>query len=239
VARERAAAINLLGRAADADIGLYTLDWRVKQIIQELADRQRSRLPDPTPQSLPVWRAKHPIPINTDQGIGSRLSSSVGWRCRTACTREAARSRASGLGRETPEPAVYGRASAQAARGARYVRTPESGRANADGCRDLLVWWRLRECWWLGTVSGLSASTPRRSSGLLDILCLPDSASALVVDNTHLPDFTPMAKRLNSAVRRTAPTFVSWPMNYSPESCGWATSPWRLSGSQSWWSFVG
>jgi hypothetical protein len=46
VARERAAAINLLGRAADADIGLYTLDWRVKQIIQELADRQRSRLPD-------------------------------------------------------------------------------------------------------------------------------------------------------------------------------------------------
>ena len=22
--------------------------------------------------SLPVWRAKHPIPINTDQGIGSR-----------------------------------------------------------------------------------------------------------------------------------------------------------------------
>jgi hypothetical protein len=43
---DHAAAINILDRATDADIGLYTPHWRVKQIIQERADRQRSRLPD-------------------------------------------------------------------------------------------------------------------------------------------------------------------------------------------------
>jgi hypothetical protein len=43
---EHAAAINLLDRAADADIGLYTPHRRVTQIIQERADRHRSRLPD-------------------------------------------------------------------------------------------------------------------------------------------------------------------------------------------------
>jgi IS605 OrfB family transposase len=43
---DHAAAINILDRAADADIGLYTPHWRVKQIIQDRADRQRSRLPD-------------------------------------------------------------------------------------------------------------------------------------------------------------------------------------------------
>ena len=41
-----AAAITILDRAADADIGLYTPHWRGKQIIQERADRPRSRLPD-------------------------------------------------------------------------------------------------------------------------------------------------------------------------------------------------
>jgi hypothetical protein len=43
---DHAAAINILDRAADPDIGLYTPHQRVKQIIQERADRQRSRLPD-------------------------------------------------------------------------------------------------------------------------------------------------------------------------------------------------
>jgi IS605 OrfB family transposase len=43
---DHAAAINILDRAADADIGLYTPHRRVKQIIQDRADRQRSRLPD-------------------------------------------------------------------------------------------------------------------------------------------------------------------------------------------------
>jgi hypothetical protein len=43
---EDAAAITILDRAADADIGLYTPHRRVKQIIQDSADRPRSRLPD-------------------------------------------------------------------------------------------------------------------------------------------------------------------------------------------------
>ena len=43
---DHAAAINLLDRAADADIGVYTPHWRVKQIIQGRAERHRSRLPD-------------------------------------------------------------------------------------------------------------------------------------------------------------------------------------------------
>ncbi|WP_202918874.1 zinc ribbon domain-containing protein [Saccharothrix deserti] len=42
---DHAAAINILERAADPDIGLHTPHTRVKQIIQE-RDRQRSRLPD-------------------------------------------------------------------------------------------------------------------------------------------------------------------------------------------------
>ena len=43
---EDAAAITILDRAADPDIGLYTPHSRVKEIIQERADRPRSRLPD-------------------------------------------------------------------------------------------------------------------------------------------------------------------------------------------------
>jgi hypothetical protein len=43
---EDAAAISILDRAADASIGLYTPHRRVTQIIQDRADRPRSRLPD-------------------------------------------------------------------------------------------------------------------------------------------------------------------------------------------------
>ena len=43
---EDAAAITILDRAADPDIGLYTPHRRVTQIIQDNADRPRSRLPD-------------------------------------------------------------------------------------------------------------------------------------------------------------------------------------------------
>ena len=43
---EDAAAITILDRAADPDIGLYTPHRRVTQIIQDRADRPRSRLPD-------------------------------------------------------------------------------------------------------------------------------------------------------------------------------------------------
>ena len=41
-----AAAITILDRAADADIGLYTPHSRVTQIIGDRTDRPRSRLPD-------------------------------------------------------------------------------------------------------------------------------------------------------------------------------------------------
>ena len=43
---EDAAAITILDRAADPDIGLHTPHRRVTQIIQDRADRPRSRLPD-------------------------------------------------------------------------------------------------------------------------------------------------------------------------------------------------
>ena len=43
---EDAAAITILDRAADADIGLYTPHSRVTQIIGDRADRPRPRLPD-------------------------------------------------------------------------------------------------------------------------------------------------------------------------------------------------
>jgi IS605 OrfB family transposase len=42
---DHAAAINILARAGDPDITLHTPHTRVKQILQERADRQRTRLP--------------------------------------------------------------------------------------------------------------------------------------------------------------------------------------------------
>ncbi|MFI7283401.1 zinc ribbon domain-containing protein [Micromonospora chersina] len=47
------AAINILQRAGDPDIALYTPHQRVKQILQERADRRRVRLP--TQDSSPAW----------------------------------------------------------------------------------------------------------------------------------------------------------------------------------------
>jgi len=48
-----AAAINILQRASDPGITLFTPHTRVKQILQERADRQRARLPaqDSSPES--------------------------------------------------------------------------------------------------------------------------------------------------------------------------------------------
>ncbi|MFD5650747.1 zinc ribbon domain-containing protein [Streptomyces sp. NPDC127039] len=43
---DHAGAINILHRASDPDVTLHTPYRRVKQILQERADRQRSRLPD-------------------------------------------------------------------------------------------------------------------------------------------------------------------------------------------------
>ncbi|MGI5522020.1 zinc ribbon domain-containing protein [Micromonospora sp. CA-259024] len=56
------AAINILQRIGDPDIALHTSHQRVKQILQERADRQRIRLPiqDSSP-APPERRANHPI----------------------------------------------------------------------------------------------------------------------------------------------------------------------------------
>jgi hypothetical protein len=42
---DHAAAINVLRRYGDAEIALFTPHNRVKQVLQEQADRQRIRLP--------------------------------------------------------------------------------------------------------------------------------------------------------------------------------------------------
>jgi hypothetical protein len=50
---DHAAAINILQRDGDPDITLFTPHTRVKQILQERADRHRARLPaqDSSPAS--------------------------------------------------------------------------------------------------------------------------------------------------------------------------------------------
>ena len=51
---DHAAAINILQRASDPDITLFTPHTRVRQILRERADRQRARLP--APDSSPAAR---------------------------------------------------------------------------------------------------------------------------------------------------------------------------------------
>ncbi|QHC20693.1 zinc ribbon domain-containing protein [Streptomyces sp. GS7] len=53
---DHAAAINILYRASDSDITLHTPHTRVKQILRERADRQRSRLPDQDSSTRPLCR---------------------------------------------------------------------------------------------------------------------------------------------------------------------------------------
>lgn len=50
---DHAAAVNILHRNGDPDITLYTPHQRVKQIVQERYDRQRSRLPDQDSSTSP------------------------------------------------------------------------------------------------------------------------------------------------------------------------------------------
>ncbi|TJZ52929.1 hypothetical protein FCH28_17320 [Streptomyces piniterrae] len=61
---DHAGAINVLERDGDPDISLYTPHTRVRQIIQERADRRRTRLPVQD-SSTPVRRANHPIRATT------------------------------------------------------------------------------------------------------------------------------------------------------------------------------
>jgi IS605 OrfB family transposase len=58
---DEAAAINILQRASDPGITLFTPHTRVKQILQERADRQRARLP--APDSSPTPGGERNIPI--------------------------------------------------------------------------------------------------------------------------------------------------------------------------------
>jgi IS605 OrfB family transposase len=71
---DHAAAINILDRDADPDIGLWTPHIRVRQIIQERADRHRSRLPDQdsnTTGKCGCGERNIPNQRSTDQGKGS------------------------------------------------------------------------------------------------------------------------------------------------------------------------
>ena len=62
-----AAAINVLERAADPDIGLHTPHMRVEQIIQERG-RHRSRLPDQDSSTASnCWRGERMIQTDGQQ----------------------------------------------------------------------------------------------------------------------------------------------------------------------------
>jgi IS605 OrfB family transposase len=65
---DHAAAINILQRASDPDITLFTPHTRVRQLLRERADRQRARLPaqDSSPAAK-GRRAKHPHMLRNEQ----------------------------------------------------------------------------------------------------------------------------------------------------------------------------
>jgi hypothetical protein len=71
---DHAAAINILHRASDPDITLHTPYARVRQILQERADRQRTRLPVQDSSPPPGRRAKHPRTC-AQKCIGKRKQS--------------------------------------------------------------------------------------------------------------------------------------------------------------------
>ncbi|MCU1679450.1 MAG: hypothetical protein JWQ81_189 [Amycolatopsis sp.] len=94
-----------------------------------------------------------------------------------------------------------------------YVRTRalQSAHAYANACADLLTWWSVASGMCLGTVfrdQGVASTALIRPgfTGLLDVLRLPDSACALVIDRTHLSAFSAIAKQLTADIRRTGST---------------------------------
>jgi hypothetical protein len=94
-----------------------------------------------------------------------------------------------------------------------YVRSDERRPVYADACADLLIRWSVTEGWRLGTVFrdvGVGAETLVRPgfSGLLDVLRLPGSVGALVVDAAHVSSSTSVAQRLTLAVRGTGTTVL-------------------------------
>ena len=92
-----------------------------------------------------------------------------------------------------------------------YVRTRTAQPAYADACADLLTWWSVATGLRLGTVfrdNGVASTALVRPgfTGLLDVLWLPDSAGALVIEIKHLSGTATIAKRLTSDIRRTGAT---------------------------------
>lgn len=97
-------------------------------------------------------------------------------------------------------PIVYG-----------YVRTNKPYPEYVAACADLLTWWSTSRGWRLGVVfrdDGVGSTTKTRPgfTGLLDVLRLPDSAHALVIDQTHLSGTAKIARQLTADVRRTGAT---------------------------------
>jgi DNA invertase Pin-like site-specific DNA recombinase len=92
-----------------------------------------------------------------------------------------------------------------------YVRASTTKPAYADACADLLTWWSVATGVRLGTVfrdHGVASTTLVRPgfTGLLDVLRLPDSAGALVIEGKHLSDTARIAKQLTADIRRTGST---------------------------------
>lgn len=89
-----------------------------------------------------------------------------------------------------------------------YIRTPESEPGYANACGDLLRWWAAEAHWELGAIFrdlGVGSSQLVRPgfTGLLDVLHLPDTAMAIVVERRQLSRKPMDAKRFSSAIRRT------------------------------------
>ncbi|WP_329067756.1 hypothetical protein [Amycolatopsis sp. NBC_01480] len=92
-----------------------------------------------------------------------------------------------------------------------YVRTGTVDPAYADACADLLTWWSVASGLRLGTIfrdRGVASTALIRPgfTGLLDVLRLPDSASALVIESKHLSGTATIAKQLTAEIRRTGST---------------------------------
>jgi hypothetical protein len=83
-----------------------------------------------------------------------------------------------------------------------YVRTRTAQPAYVDACADLLTWWSRAIGLRLDTVfrdNGVASTALVRPglTGLLDVLRLTDSASALIIESTHVSDI----RRTGSTVR--------------------------------------
>jgi hypothetical protein len=89
-----------------------------------------------------------------------------------------------------------------------YVRSPEPEPAYANACAQVLDSWATAAGWELGAVFrdvgvGSSQLTRPGFTGLVDVLRLPDAATAIVLENRHLSRRLDGVKRLRAAIRQT------------------------------------